>query len=118
MRKVTIRVEAIQAGMARFKSAWKTGKAQGEFITFATPEVMLKTLTSKRWELVVTLLAQGPMSVRALARQVDRDVKNVHADVVALKEIGLVEDHEIGVWVPFSEIDWIMSARKHAGVAA
>ncbi|MHB1943271.1 MAG: HVO_A0114 family putative DNA-binding protein [Acidiferrobacteraceae bacterium] len=111
-------MEAIQAGMARFKSVWKTGKAQGESITFATPETMLKTLSSKRWELVVTLLAQGPMSIRALARQVDRDVKNVHADVVALKETGLVEDHKAGVWVPFDEIDWVMSAFKPAGVAA
>ena len=45
-------------------------------------------------------------------------MKNVHADVVALKEAGLVEEHTAGVWVPFDEIDWVMSALKPAGVAA
>ncbi|MHB8347237.1 MAG: HVO_A0114 family putative DNA-binding protein [Acidiferrobacterales bacterium] len=118
MRKVTVRAESIAAGVEQFKTAWKTGTPRGEFITFETPEAMLKTLTSKRWKLVVTLLAQGPMSVRALARQVDRDVKNVHADVIALKEVGLAEDHKAGVWVPFSEIDWVMSATQAPGAAA
>lgn len=67
--------------------------------------------------LVVTLLVQGPMSVRALARQVDWDVKNMRGDVVVLRETGLIEDHTVGVWVPFDEIDWVMSAIKPAGVA-
>lgn len=105
MRKVTIQVEAIETGLERFKVAWKTGKPQGEFITFETLEEMLKTLTANRWGLLSVLQAEGPMSLRALARQVERDVKNVHTDVVALKAVGLVEDHEQGIWVPYTEIE-------------
>ena len=30
------------------------------------------------------LQRRGPMSVRALAREIGRDIKNVHADVAAL----------------------------------
>ena len=28
-RKVTIQIESIEAGMERFKTTWKSGKAQG-----------------------------------------------------------------------------------------
>lgn len=52
MRKVTIQIESIEAGLERFKTAWKTGKPQGEFITFDTLGAMLKALTPKRWELL------------------------------------------------------------------
>lgn len=105
MRKVTIQVESIEAGLQKFKTAWKTGKPQGELITFETLETMLKALTPKRWELVSLLQAHGPMSVRMLARKLGRDVKNVHTDVAALKEIGLVEDHDKEVCVPFDVIE-------------
>lgn len=105
MRKVVIQVESVETGFRRFKQAWETGEYQGEFITFDSIETMLKTLTSRRWELVRMLQKQGPMSLRALARQLGRDVKNVHRDVAALKEIGLIEDHEGGIWVPYNEIE-------------
>lgn len=105
MRKVIIQVESIEAGLERFKTAWDTGEYQGEFITFENFETMLKTLTSKRWELVSVLQKHGPMSLRALARLLGRDVKNVHRDVMALKEIGLIEDHDAGIWVPYDEIE-------------
>lgn len=105
MRKVTIQVESIDAGLEQFKLAWQTGEPQGEFITFETLDAMLHTLTSKRWGLVRLLQAHGPMSIRALARALDRNVKNVHADVQALKEIGLIEAHDDKICVPFDEIE-------------
>jgi predicted transcriptional regulator len=104
-RKMTIQVEAIETGLDRFKIAWKTGKQQGEFITFETLEEMLKTLTVSRWALLSVLQAEGPMSLRALARRVGRDVKNVHTDVATLKAVGLIEDHAQGIWVPYTEIE-------------
>ena len=36
------------------------------------------------------LRTNGPMSVRALARTVERDYKNVHTDVRRLEQIGLI----------------------------
>lgn len=105
-RKVTIRVENLDSGLERFRKTWKTGQAQGEFITFDSVETLFKTLSGKRWELVSVLQRSGPMSLRALARELGRDVKNVHTDVRALKEVGLVEDHaKGGVWVPYTEIE-------------
>lgn len=104
-RKVIIQVESIEAGAERFETAWRTGKPQGEFITFETLETMLKTLTTRRWELVSVLQRHGPMGIRELARRLGRDVKNVHTDIQVLKSIGLIEDHEDGVCVPYDEIE-------------
>lgn len=61
---------------------------------------MARTLTPSRFELLRTLQAQGPITLRALARLLKRDVKSVHRDVTPLKELGLVEDHENGISVP------------------
>ncbi len=105
MRKVIIQVESFDIGLDRFKNAWETGEYQGEFITFETVEAMLRTLTSRRWDLVRHLQKEGAMSLRALARELGRDVKNVHGDVMALKEIGLIEDHHAGVCVPYEVIE-------------
>jgi len=104
-RKVIIQVESIEVGAERFKTAWKTGRAQGEFITFETLDVMLKTLTSKRWQLVSVLQKHGPLGLRELARFLERDPKNVHGDVHTLKQIGLIEDCDQGIYVPFDEIE-------------
>ena len=40
--------------------------------------------------LLKKLRTTGPMSVRALARAVERDSKNVHTDVRRLEQIGLI----------------------------
>lgn len=105
MKTVIIKVENFDAGLKRFQKAWQTGKQQGEFVTFETVDDILKTLTSRRWELLKMLQAAGPMSPRALARQLERDVKNVHTDVTVLKELNLIEDHEKGLAVPYDKIE-------------
>lgn len=114
MKKVIIQVESRDQGFERFQQAWETGEPAGEFITFETVDTLLKTLTSKRWVLVSTLQKQGPMSIRALARALERDIKNVHTDVQVLKNIGLVEDHAAGIRVPYDEIEAHLVLRSAA----
>lgn len=41
-----------------------------------------------------TLRQHGPLSVRALAKQLERDYKNVHADANALEEVDLIQRTE------------------------
>ena len=66
---------------------------------------MFQAITPKRWELIEALQAAGPLSLRALARHLHRDVKRVHEDAHRLIEIGLIEKDEDGkLVVPFSEI--------------
>ena len=67
------------------------GRAEREaHIGFASPELLWKVLSAKRWELLKAMTGAGPMSIREAARRVARDVKAVHGDVTALLEAGVI----------------------------
>jgi predicted transcriptional regulator len=67
-------------------------------------------ITPNRWTLLRHLRSMGASSVRALARSLGRDYRGVHADVAALREVGLIERQEDGkVLVPWSRITAEMS---------
>jgi predicted transcriptional regulator len=98
----------------RFREAWETGEYQGEFFDFESPMALFRVLTPKRWQLLETLQAQGPMGVRALAQALERDVRRVHDDAQALIKVGLVEKDEHGkLAVPFAEIHADFILRKN-----
>ena len=83
--------------MTDFAQAWKIGKPQTSArISFATPELLWKVLTAKRWELLKALCGAESMSIREAARRVERDVKAVHGDVTALLNAGLLDRTEDG----------------------
>lgn len=109
-RKLTIRVrrdtrKATAELGAEFVRAWKMGKSGGDLLEFESPVLLFRVLTPKRWELIERLQAMGPSSVRAMARALNRDVKRVHSDIVALKARGLVERNEENlVYVPYAVI--------------
>jgi predicted transcriptional regulator len=103
-RTVTIEISEVEHSLKRFAKTWRTGRAAGEVISFESPEVLFRRITPKRWTLLTALQAAGPQSIRELARRVERDVKNVHGDVRALIEIGLIERTDDTVRVPFDEI--------------
>ena len=67
------------------------GKKRRARISFATPELLWKVLTAKRWELLKAMAGQGPLTIRGVARRVGRDVKAVHGDVHALIDAGLLD---------------------------
>jgi Predicted transcriptional regulator len=114
MRTITIEISRAEDSLQRFKRAWTTGEPQGEFISFDSPETLFRQLTTKRWELVRVLQKERPMSIRGLARLLKRDVKNVHADVKALREIGLIEKEGRKIGVPFDEIKTEFVMRRAA----
>ena len=91
MRTVILEVRAPQEAMDEFAQAWNKNKQQKSArISFASPELLWKVLTAKRWELLKVLCGTGPMSIREAARRVKRDVKAVHGDIVALLNAGLL----------------------------
>lgn len=104
MRILTIRIESLEGGLQRFKAAWDSGEPQGEYLTFPDLETLLKHLTGRRWTAIQTLQQQGPLGLRELARKLERDPKNVHGDVTALIELGLVERSDGKLRVPFDVI--------------
>ena len=97
MKTVTLDVRTPADSMAEFAHAWKTGKAQRTArISFATPELLWRVLTEKRWDLLKVLCGAGPVSLREAARRAERDVKAVHGDVTALLNAGVLNKTEDG----------------------
>ena len=85
MKMLILEVRPPDEGMEDFLQSWKSGKAQKSArIGFATPELLWKVLTAKRWELLKILCGAESMSIREAARRVKRDVKAVHGDITAL----------------------------------
>ena len=97
VKTVTLDVRPPTEAMADFAQAWKTGKgSKADRISFATPELLWKVLTAKRWELLKALCGAGPVTVREAARRVSRDVKAVHSDLSALLSAGVLSRTESG----------------------
>ena len=90
MKTVTLEVGSRGDVTRRALEAFR-GKKQAARISFATPELLWKVLTAKRWELLKTMAGQGPLTIREVARRVARDVKAVHGDVHALIDAGLLD---------------------------
>jgi predicted transcriptional regulator len=97
MKTVILEVRDPADAMAEFAQAWKTGKAtHADRISFASPELLWKVLTAKRWDLLKALCGAGPLTVREAARRVSRDVKAVHSDLSALLSAGVLVRTEAG----------------------
>lgn len=90
MRTVTLSVTSVKNAKRQVAAAFR-GERQGEFISFASVELLWKVLTAKRWEIIRAMTGQGEMSIREVARRVNRDVKAVHGDVQALLNSGVLE---------------------------
>lgn len=112
MNQVTLSVASREDVTRRALRAFQ-GKAQGAQITFASVELLWRTLTAKRWELLKAMTAQGPMSIREAARRVSRDVKAVHGDVHALLDAGVIDRTADGrILFPFDavRVDFVLKA--------
>lgn len=95
MKTVTIDVADRATLNVRAQAAFR-GERVGDFISFESPEALWRTLTPNRWAILRTLAGQGPVGVRALARQLGRDVKGVHTDTQALVHSGVLDKVEDG----------------------
>lgn len=106
MKTVTLDVRTPADAMADFTHAWNTGKPKKTArISFATPELLWRVLTEKRWELLKVLCGAGPVSIREAARRAGRDVKAVHGDITALLNAGVLDRTEDGrIVFPFEAV--------------
>ena len=106
MKTVTLDVRTPADAMADFTRAWKTEKSETSArISFATPELLWRVLTAKRWELLKLLCGAGPISIREASRRVGRDVKAVHGDIIALLNAGiLVRTDEGRIVFPYDAV--------------
>jgi predicted transcriptional regulator len=104
MKTVTLQVSRLEEVKRRAREAFK-GRKRGSRISFATPELLFRLLTVKRWELIRAMAGAGPVTIREAARRVNRDVKAVHGDVHALFDAGVIERGADGrIVFPFDAI--------------
>ena len=105
MKTLTIGVSDRTDVKKRMAAAFK-GKAQGgPRLSFASAELLVRVLTEPRMQLLRTMAGAGPMSLRELARRVDRDVKRVHGDAHALLNAGVLYNTDDGeLEFPFSGV--------------
>lgn len=112
MTTVTIGVSSLDDVRTRVAAAFR-GKKQGARISFASEELLWKTLTPKRWALLKAMARHGAMAIREVARRTKRDVRAVHSDIHVLLKAGVLERGEDGrVVFPYEAIhvDFLMRA--------
>ena len=112
MTTVTIGISSVDETKARMRSAFGD-RVQGAYISFPSLELLWKVITPRRWEMLRAMAGSGPLAIRAVARQVGRDVKTVHGDVQALLNAGVLERKEDGrVSFPYDvvHVDFVLKA--------
>lgn len=104
MKRVTLEVASRETVDRRFRNAM-TGKGQGAFVSFESPELLMKVLSGRRWDLLKVMTGAGGLTIREAARRMNRDVKGVHGDVRLLLDAGLLRKTDDGLVIfPFEEI--------------
>jgi len=110
-KNIRIEVKDERESALQFVKAWhraENGLAPeqpAERIYFKDLTTLLKVMTPRRMEALKTLHDHGPMSVRALAKTLGRDYKNVHKDMQEMERIGIVvRDKKELLLVPWRSI--------------
>ncbi len=93
----------------RFIDAWHRAE-RGEvfhqrYLAFESWDALARVLTGKRMELLRYVRRNNVASVRALAKALNRDYSNVHADVKALASAGLLDATPKGVRADYDVIE-------------
>ena len=83
-------------------------------LNFENPLDAYRAVTPERFRLLQALQSAGPLTISALAQRLDRHYSNVHADVAALIDLGLLERTENGVRVPWEAVEWRLSTAVQA----
>jgi len=123
MRTLTIQIETkLEDDLAQFCKNAKRGmeslQYQGEVLSFATADLFFSELTHNRWKILEILLGAGVTGVRALARQLGRDVRRVHDDAAALVKLGLLEKTQTGaLCCPYECIHFDITMRAFTPMA-
>lgn len=118
VRKLYVEVMSSEAALRRFAAAWKkvsAGKMADATIGLGSIAELAALLTPKRMELLRHVALNPGLSIRALAKALGRNYKNVHTDVSDLEVRQLLErDKEGMLSAPYDEIVIRAPLRKAA----
>jgi predicted transcriptional regulator len=88
--------ESVQDKMEQIDSGRRESFDPTHVLSFRNFEDFASTFSAKKMELLQTISAHEPESIRETARLVDRDVSYVHHHLTELKEVGIIEFDENG----------------------
>lgn len=120
MNKLHIEVQPAKSALERFGKSLQgilEGRTPRTYsgIGFENMAQFGEVFSPKRWELVEGLKASGPLTIYALAKQLNRHYRNVYKDVAILTEWMVLSKDAAGkVFVPWDEIDVRMALIKQA----
>ena len=109
-KQLIVKVSSLEDSLANFKNVWEQAEkgeqlaAPIEILSFENASTLMKTLSPKRLELLKILHLLGEVSIRQLAKELHRDYSNVHQDVKALNQIGVILEKEGKYHVPWETI--------------
>jgi predicted transcriptional regulator len=107
--KITVGGAMEEEASSRFVDAWHRAERGETFherhLAFESWNTLVWVLTSKRMELLRYVRRHEVTSVRALAKALGRDYSNVHADVQALTEAGLLDASAGGLRADYDAIE-------------
>ena len=107
--KVTVGGAMEDDSSRRFVDAWdRAGRGEifhERHLAFESWDALARVLTGKRLELLRYVRQHNVTSVRALAKALERDYSNVHADVQALSAAGLLDATGSGLRADYDTIE-------------
>jgi len=112
--EVDRRGSAVRSARQQLAAA-RQGQTPDFRLSFESARSLFAELTPARLDLLDTLRRVGPCSVYALAKAAGRNYSNVHADVVRLEELGLVERSEdSAISVPYEAVEILVPLARVA----
>jgi predicted transcriptional regulator len=107
--KITVGGAIEAEATRRFTEAWHRAERGESFcerhLAFENWDTLARVLTGKRLAILRHVHRQATTSIRALAKALGRDYSNVHADVQALNNVGLLDVTPGGVRVDYDSIE-------------
>jgi len=109
-KKLIVKVDSLENSLSKFKKIWERAEKGEKFsspveiLSFENAATLMKTLSPKRLELLKMLHVLGTISIRRLAKELHRDYSNVHQDIKALNQIGVVLEEDNKYYVPWETI--------------
>jgi predicted transcriptional regulator len=107
--KITVGGAMEKEASRRFIDAWHRAESGEIFherhLAFESWDALARVLTGKRMELLRYVRRHKVTSVRALAKALERDYSNVHADVQALTAAGLLDATDGGIRADYDAIE-------------
>ncbi len=114
MNTVVISVKPLAESRRQLRELVRSGRSDPTpRINFVSWELFHRVLAPNRMAVLNAMTGAGPLSIREVARRVERDFKGVHTDVTALLKSGVVQKTDDGlVLFPYDQIhfDFVFGA--------